>query len=141
MFFNKSYVPKDSEKLGNSWCLVDASGQTVGRLATKIAMMMRGKDTPSFTPHADTGKYVVVINAEKVVFTGDKWNQQVYKRNSGYMGGTTEVVAKDMLKKHPERIIEHAVFGMLPKGNLGKALRKKIRVYAGENHPHQAQLS
>lgn len=142
MIMNKSYVPTGTfDKKKVKWAVVDASGEVLGRLATKIAMMIRGKDKPTFTPHADTGVCVVVINAEKIVLTGDKWSQKVYVRHSMYPGGRKEVVAKDMLKKFPERIIEHAVFGMLPKGNLGHSLKGKLKVYAGEHHPHQAQLA
>lgn len=140
MIMNKAFEPKQMDKK-SEWRLVDAQGEILGRLATRIAMMIRGKDKPVYTPHADMGDYVVVINADKVVLTGDKLDQKIYKRHSRYPGGLTETKAKDMLKKFPERILEHAVFGMLPKGNLGHKLRGKLRVYASNEHPHKAQLA
>lgn len=140
MIMNKAFEPKTADKK-NSWRVVDAKGQVLGKLASQIAMMIRGKDKPTFTPHADMGDYVVVINADKVVLTGDKWAQKTYVRHSGFPGGDTHTTAKDMLRKFPTRIIEHAVFGMLPKGNLGHQLRGKLKVYAAETHPHQAQLA
>lgn len=140
MFMNKSFVPKATERT-HAWRLIDAEGKVLGRLATEIATILRGKDKPSFTPSADMGDYVVVINAEKIKLTGDKLDQKVYVRHSMYPGGLTETVAKDVLKKFPERIIEHAVYGMLPKGPLGRATGRKLRVYAGSSHPHKAQLA
>jgi len=136
---NNSFVPKKAERV-SGWCLVDAKGKVLGRLATEIANIIRGKNKPTYTPSADMGDYVVVVNAADVLFTGDKWSQKVYKRHSMYPGGLTETTAKNMRQKFPERVIEHAVFGMLPKGNLGHDLRRKLRVYAGASHPHQAQL-
>ena len=141
MIMNKAYFPKASENLASKWRLIDAEGQTVGRVASKIAMAIRGKDLANYTPHSDTGCSVVVINADKVVFTGNKWEDKMYVRHSGYVGGRKETSAKDMLKSFPTRIIEYAVFGMLPKRNLGKSLRKKIRIYAAGEHPHQGQVS
>lgn len=123
------------------WKLIDAKGKTVGRLATQIADMLRGKDKPEYTPHTDTGDYVVVINAEHVVFTGDKWDDKEYARYTGWMGGLKIVMAKDMLKKHPERIIEQAVKGMLPKNKLNRQIIKKLKIYAGAEHPHKAQVT
>jgi large subunit ribosomal protein L13 len=139
MNMNSSFVPKEVDRV-SGWRLVDAKGEVLGRLATKIAMIIRGKDKPVYTPSADMGDYVIVINAADVVLTGDKWAQKVYKRHSMYPGGLTETLAKDVRKRFPERIIEHAVFGMLPKGNLGHSLRGKLRVYAGPTHPHHGQM-
>ncbi len=121
------------------WILVDADGKVLGRLASKIAFRLRGKHLPNFTPHVDTGDFVVVINAEKVRLTGKKWDQKMYYRHSGYMGGLKSTSAKKMRDEHPERIIYHAVKGMLPKNRLGRKLLKKLKVYAGPDHPHQAQ--
>ncbi len=121
------------------WILVDADGKVLGRLASKIAFRLRGKHLPNFTPHVDIGDFVVVINAEKVRLTGKKWDQKMYYRHSGYMGGLKSTSAKKMREEHPERIIYHAVKGMLPKNRLGRKLLKKLKVYAGPDHPHQAQ--
>lgn len=123
------------------WRLVDASGKIVGRLATQIADALRGKDRAQFTPHADAGDYVVVINADKIVFTGKKMEQKIYQKYSGYIGNRTELTAGQIMEKHPERIIEHAVKGMLPKNRLSRQLLRKLRVYAGAEHPHAAQLA
>ena len=128
--------PKDIEK---KWYLIDAEGQVLGRMATRIADILRGKDKPIYTPHLDTGDFVVVINAEKVVVTGKKAEQKEYQRYSGYPGGLKKIPYRRMLKTHPERIIEHAVRGMIPHNRLGRALIKKLKVYAGPEHPHQAQ--
>jgi large subunit ribosomal protein L13 len=121
------------------WLVVDASGKTLGRLATEIARRLRGKHKPEFTPHVDTGDYVVVVNAEKVRVTGDKANQKTYWRHTGYPGGIRGVAYKDMLEKHPERIIETAVRGMMPSNPLGRSMFRKLKVYAGPEHPHVAQ--
>ncbi len=134
----KTYVPKLSE-LQHDWWLVDAEGLTLGRLATEIAMRIRGKHKPTFTPFLDTGDHVVVVNAEKVVLTGNKTQQKMYRKHSGYPGGLRETNAEEMLQKHPERVIESAVRGMLPKGPLGRKLVRHLRVYAGSTHPHEAQ--
>ena len=123
------------------WKLIDAKGKTVGRLATQIADMLRGKDKPEFTPHTDTGDYVVVINADQVVFTGDKWHGKEYARYTGWMGGYKTMRAEEMLKKHPERILELAVRGMLPKNKLNRQIIKKLKIYAGAEHPHTAQVA
>lgn len=123
------------------WKLIDAKGKTVGRLATLIADMLRGKDKAQYTPHTDTGDYVVVINADQVVFTGNKWDDKIYDRYTGWMGGYKVVAAKDMLKKHPERILEAAVAGMLPKNKLNRQIIKKLKIYAGSEHPHKAQVA
>ena len=112
----------------------------LGRLASQVAAILRGKNKPTFTPHFDTGDYVIIINAEKVVLTGDKENQKEYKRYSGYTGGQKITKFKDMKATHPERIVEHAVVGMLPKNKLGRAMAKKLRVYVGSEHDHEAQM-
>jgi len=132
----KTYFPKETE---NDWVVFDADGQTVGRLATRLAQVLRGKHKPTYTPNQAGGDFVVVINAEKVVFTGAKLDQKIYTRYSGYQGGLKEVTARKMLAKHPERVLERAVWGMLPKNRLGRKLIRRLKVYAGEAHPHQAQ--
>lgn len=135
----KTYMPTASE-LDHQWHLVDAEGLALGRLASKIAQIIRGKHKPTFAPHMDGGDFVVVVNAEKVRLTGNKREQKQYFRHTGYMGHERFTSAASMLEKHPERVIEKAVFGMLPKGTLGKqVLRKKLKVYAGPEHPHQGQ--
>ncbi len=122
------------------WRLIDASGKVVGRLATEIADALRGKDRPQYTPHSDAGDYVVVINAKKLVFTGNKMEQKVYERYTGYIGNKKFLSAKQMMEKQPERILELAVKGMLPKNTLARQLIRKLRVYPGPQHPHSAQL-
>ena len=121
------------------WLVVDAADQTVGRVASQVANLLRGKHKPIFSPHLDTGDHVVVINAEKVRLTGKKEEQKTYFRHSGYMGGEKHIPVKMMREKHPERIIELAVKGMMPKNNLGRLMLKKLKVYAGGEHPHEAQ--
>lgn len=121
------------------WYVVDAEGQTLGRLSSEIASILRGKKKPIFTPHLDMGDYVIVVNAEKVKVTGKKLKQKIYYHHSDYVGGMKEVTLKDMLAKHPERVIEYAVKGMLPKGPLGRQMYKKLFVYAGPDHKHAAQ--
>ena len=128
--------PTDIDK---KWYLVDAEGQVLGRMATRIADILRGKDKPIYTPHMDTGDFVVVINAEKVVVTGKKAEQKEYQRYSGYPGGLKKIPFQRMLKTHPERIVEHAVRGMIPHNRLGRAIIKKLKVYAGPMHPHESQ--
>ena len=123
----------------HDWVLVDATDKTLGRLATRIAMVLRGKHKPEFTPNADTGDYVVVINAEKVRVTGNKVEQKRYWRHTEYPGGIKSTKLGDMLNTHPERVLEAAVKGMLPKGPLGYAQFRKLKVYAGDKHPHVAQ--
>ena len=123
----------------HDWVLVDATDKTLGRLATRIAMVLRGKHKPEFTPNADTGDYVVVINAEKVRVTGNKVEQKRYWRHTEYPGGIKSTKLGDMLNTHPERVLEAAVKGMLPKGPLGYAQFRKLKVYAGADHPHTAQ--
>ena len=121
------------------WVLIDADGATLGRLATKAAMILRGKDKPQFTPNTDTGDFVVVINAEKVVLTGNKAEQKSYWRHSGWLGGLHAESFKEAMQKHPERVIEHAVQGMIPKTTLGRKQARKLKVYVGPEHPHAAQ--
>ena len=134
----KTYVPKQGE-IQRGWWLVDAGGKTLGRLATVVASHLRGKHKPMFTPFLDTGDHVIVVNADKIVLTGKKMEQKIYRRHSGYPGGLKEVRAEEMLEKHPERIVEFAVKGMLPKGPLGRQMARKLKVYAGSTHPHEAQ--
>lgn len=122
------------------WYVVDAEGMVLGRLASQVAAILRGKNKPTFTPHFDTGDYVIVINADKVVLTGNKEDQKEYKRYSGYTGGQKITKFKDMKAKYPERIVEHAIVGMLPHNKLGRAMAKKLRVYAGSEHGHEAQF-
>lgn len=121
------------------WYVVDAEGCTLGRLATGVASVLRGKNKPTFTPHIDTGDYVIIVNAEKVKVTGKKLEQKVYYHHSEYVGGMKETTLKEMLAKDPEGVIEHAVKGMLPKGPLGREMYKKLFVYAGPDHKHEAQ--
>ena len=134
----KTYVPKLAE-IERDWWLVDASGIVLGRLATQVATRLRGKHKPSFTPFLDTGDHVVVVNAEKIRLTGNKMTTKLYRRYSGYPGGLKEVNAETMMRKHPGRLIELAVKGMLPKGPLGRQMARKLKVYAGPQHPHEAQ--
>lgn len=134
----KTYLPPQ-ESLQQNWYLIDASNQRLGRLASEIARVLRGKNKPIYTPHMDTGDFVIVVNAEKVAVTGRKRTQKVYRRHSGRPGGMkTETFAK-LQSRLPERIIEQAVKGMLPKNSLGRQLFTKLKVYAGDSHPHQAQ--
>lgn len=121
------------------WYLVDASGQTLGRLASKLALGLRGKTKPEFTPHTDTGDFYVVVNVEKISVTGNKVEDKKYYRHSGHMGGLKTMNFKEMLDKKPELILEKAVKGMLPKGPLGRQMLKKLKLYAGTEHPHEAQ--
>jgi large subunit ribosomal protein L13 len=127
------------EEVERKWFIVDADGEVVGRLCTKIAQVLRGKHKPSYTPHVDTGDYVIVINAEKIRFTGNKMQDKEYQTYSGYPGGQKSRTAKEMLDKHPIRIVELAVKGMLPKTRLGRQMYKKLFVYEGAEHPHEAQ--
>lgn len=122
------------------WYVVDAEGMVLGRLASQVAAILRGKNKPTFTPHFDTGDYVIVVNADKVVLTGNKEDQKEYKRYSGYTGGQKITKFKDMKTKYPERIVEHAIVGMLPHNKLGRQMAKKLRVYAGSDHGHEAQF-
>jgi large subunit ribosomal protein L13 len=127
------------DQITRQWWLVDAEGETLGRLASRVAQVLRGKHKPMYTPHLDTGDHVVVINAERVRLTGRKIDQKRYYRHSGYPGGLKETPVRRMLDTHPERVIEYAVWGMMPKGKLGRQMFKKLRVYAGPEHPHVAQ--
>ncbi len=131
-------MPKD-EAVDRKWFLLDAQDQVLGRLATRVATILRGKHKVVFAPHLDVGDHVVVINAEKVHLTGRKMTDKVYRWHTGYIGGLREVSAERMLRTHPERVIEWAVQGMLPKGRLGRAMFKKLKVYRGAEHPHAAQ--
>jgi large subunit ribosomal protein L13 len=131
-------IPKESE-IERRWFVVDAQGQVLGRLASRVASILRGKHKPTFTPHLDLGDHVVVINAEKIHLTGRKLTDKVYRWHTGYIGGLREVSAGSLLRSHPERVIEWAVEGMLPKNRLGRAMVKKLRVYRGGDHPHAAQ--
>ena len=126
-------------KIDRKWYVVDAEGQTLGRLASEVAKVLRGKNKPEFTPHVDTGDYVIVINAEKVKVTGKKMDQKVYHHHSAYVGGMKEVTLKEKMAKKPEQVIELAVKDMLPKGPLGRQMYTKLHVYAGPEHNHQAQ--
>ena len=134
----KTFVAKEQE-IDKKWYLVDAKDKILGRLATQIAMRLRGKHKPIFTPYADTGDFVVVINADKVTLTGKKWSKKIYYRHSGYIGGLKQISAKKLHEKKPEDILRFAVKGMLPKNSLGRRQLKKLKIYAGETHPHEAQ--
>jgi len=138
MFVEKSFVlkPNEAEK---KWVKLDARDQIVGRLATRIANLLRGKDNPKFTPHTDSGDYVIVVNAEKVRFTGKKLDDKKYYRHSDHVGGLKVKSARDQLKKFPERVITEAVKGMLPKNSLGRSQLKKLKVFVGPEHTHEAQ--
>ncbi len=128
-----------AREIEREWYVVDAEGQVLGRLASRIAQVLRGKHKPAFTPFLDTGDHIIVVNAEKVVLTGKKEGQKLYFRHSGYPGGLKRKSAENVRAKHPERLIEEAVRGMLPKNRLGRAQFRKLKVYAGPDHPHQAQ--
>ncbi len=132
-------LTKEKANAQRGWVLVDAKDQTLGRLSTRVATLLRGKHKPDWTPHVDNGEYVVIINAERIILTGRKLSEKKYYRHSGYPGHLKEVSAGRMLETHPERVIEHAVRGMLPKSKLGRSLLQKLKVYAGEKHPHEAQ--
>ena len=134
----KTYSLK-KEEVQRNWFVVDATDRVLGRVATKIADKIRGKDKPTFTPHTDGGDYVIVINAEKIKVTGSKRNNKIYYRHSLYPGGLKSQTFKELNKKNPERIIEEAVKGMLPKNKLGKSIIKKLKVYSGSEHPHESQ--
>ena len=134
----KSYIAK-AGYIQHNWYVIDAEGKTLGKLAAETAMILRGKKKPTYTPHMDCGDYVVVINAEKICVTGKKESDKIYKRHTGYPGGLREMTLAEMRAKKPEEIIRHAVKGMMPKGKLGRAMFKKLKVYAGPEHPHAAQ--
>ncbi|MFO7787846.1 MAG: 50S ribosomal protein L13 [Halospina sp.] len=127
------------ESVTRDWFVVDAADKTLGRLSTEIARRLRGKHKPEYTPHVDTGDYIVVINAEKVRVTGRKSTQKHYYRHTGYPGGLRSMNFEEMIQRHPERVIEYSVKGMLPRGPLGRAMYRKLKVYAGDEHPHAAQ--
>ena len=134
----KSYMARKGE-VPRQWYVVDAQGKVLGRLASRVAMVLRGKNKANFTPHADAGDFVVVVNADQVLLTGRKLDQKVYYRHSGYPGGIKSTTARQLLSKKPEEVLRHAVRGILPKTSLGRQLLKKLKVYAGGEHPHQAQ--
>ena len=134
----KSIIPSKNEMM-KRWHVVDADGQVLGRLATRVATLLTGKNKPVYTPFLDTGDHVVVINAEKVKLTGNKLTEKMYRHHTGFPGGLKETTAGDLLAKNPGKLVEYAVSGMLPKTKLGRAMRKKLRVYRGDRHPHQAQ--
>jgi large subunit ribosomal protein L13 len=134
----KSLIPGEKE-IGKKWHVVNAEGQVLGRLATRVARLLTGKDKPIYTPFLDTGDHVIVVNAGKIRLTGRKLSDKFYRHHTGYPGGLREISAGDLLAKSPEKVIREAVIGMLPKSKLGRAMRKKLKVYRGPEHPHQAQ--
>ena len=134
----RTWTGKTAE-IEREWFIVDAEGQTLGRLASRIAPILKGKHKPTYMPHLDVGDFVVIVNAEKVRVTGHKLDQKFYHRHSGYPGGLTSISLRDQLAKHPERVLQSAIKGMLPKNKLGRRMLKKLKVYAGPEHPHQAQ--
>lgn len=135
---DKTYSPKANE-IEREWILIDAEDQILGRLATQIATLLRGKHKPEFAPHIDVGDFVVVINADKIRVTGNRLDQKMYHRHSGYLGGLTSLTLREMMDKSPDQVIHKAVWGMLPKNSMGRKLLKKLKVYAGPEHPHAAQ--
>jgi large subunit ribosomal protein L13 len=134
----KSFIPGEKE-MDKRWHVVDAQGKVLGRLATRVANLLTGKDKPVYTPFLDTGDHVIIVNADKIRLTGKKLSEKMYRRHSGYPGGLKEVSAGVLMKRNPEKVVQEAVFGMLPKTKLGRAMRKKLKVYRGPDHPHQAQ--
>jgi len=135
----KSFVAKPLE-VEHKWYVVDASGKTLGRMATEIATILRGKHKPIYTPHVDTGDFVIVINADKVVLTGRKLDQKIYRWHTGYVGHMKERTYRVMMNDHPEEVVQHAIKGMLPKNSLGRQMLSKLKVYRGSEHTHQAQM-
>lgn len=135
----KTYFARKEEGLDRKWYVIDADGKVLGRLASRVAMILRGKEKPQFTPHVDTGDFVVVVNAEKVKLTGKKMAEKIYYRHSGYIGGLKARTAQELLAQKPEEVIRLAVKGMLPKNRLGNQLLGKLKVYRGAEHPHEAQ--
>jgi len=133
-----TFMAKPNE-VERKWYIIDAEGKTLGRLATEAASILRGKHKPQFTPHVDTGDFVIIINAEKIHVTGNKLQDKFYYRHSGYPGGLKKTSLNDLLKTKPERALQHAIFGMLPKNRLGRTLQTKLKIYAGTEHPHAAQ--
>lgn len=134
----KTYTPRQDD-IRREWFVIDAKDQTLGRLATQVAVLLRGKHKPIFAPHMDVGDFVIIVNADKIRVTGDKLDQKVYYRHSGYPGGIKSRTLREQLDRYPDRVIRAAVRGMLPKNSLGRAMIKKLKVYAGDKHPHQAQ--
>ena len=134
----KSYLAKEKE-VERKWYVIDAEDKVLGRLASEVASILRGKKKPIYTPNVDTGDYVIVINADKVRLTGKKWDQKQHIYHTGYPGGRREVSYKEILEKHPERIVQYAVKGMMPKNSLGRRMLRKLKVYAGSEHMHEAQ--
>ncbi len=134
----KTFFPKEDE-VEKQWFIVNADNKPLGRIATEIASRLRGKHKPIFTPHADTGDFIVVVNAERVTLSGRKWDKKIYYRHTGYLGGLKEITARKLLEKKPEDLLRFAVRGMLPKNSLGRRQLKKLKIYTGVDHPHQAQ--
>ncbi len=134
----RTYVPKPAD-VKKKWYLVDAEGEVLGRLASKVAAVLRGKHKPTYSPHMDVGDHVIIVNADKIRVTGKKAKNKTYFRHSGYPGGVTQETFADLKKKHPERILEKAIWGMLPHNRLGRKMYKKLKVHAGKEHVHQAQ--
>jgi len=137
--FTASTPSTRPQDVQHDWYLIDAENKTLGRLATEVARRLRGKHKPEYTPHVDTGDYIVIVNAEKVAVTGNKLADKMYHRHTGYIGNLKSTNLADLLARHPERVIEIAVKGMLPKNSLGRAMYRKLKVYAGAEHPHTAQ--
>ncbi|MCL4133281.1 UNVERIFIED_CONTAM: hypothetical protein GTU68_061737 [Idotea baltica] len=133
------FQTKEDANKSRDWHVVDANGITLGRLASEVAILIRGKHKPTYTPHNDGGDFVVILNADKIHLTGNKLNDKVYYHHTGYVGGIKDINAKDLLKKHPTRVVKKAIWGMLPKGKLGRQIFKKLKVYTGTEHPHTAQ--
>lgn len=134
----RTYTPKKDE-IERSWHVVDAQGQTLGRLATRIAVLLRGKHKPTYSPHLDSGDFVIVVNADKIRVTGKKLDEKIYYRHSLYPGGLKSITLRELLKKRPTRVIRHAVQGMLPRNRLGRELVRKLKIYARADHPHESQ--
>lgn len=135
----KTTVSARAQDVQRDWYVVDAQGQTLGRLATRVATILRGKHKPIYTPHVDCGDYVIIVNAEQIHTTGQKTSQKMYYRHSGYPGGLKEISLRDQLQKFPNRVLEAAIRGMLPKNRLGRQMFRKLKIYAGPGHPHEAQ--
>lgn len=135
----KTYVAKPQEN-EREWYVIDATDQILGRLASQVASILKGKHKPTYTPHVDTGDHVIIINAEKIRLTGNKLQDKTYYRHSGYIGGIKKTTAGELLNRHPERVIKSAVWGMIPHNRLGRKMIKKLKVYAGAEHPHEAQM-
>jgi large subunit ribosomal protein L13 len=136
----RTFTPtEESIDAERKWWVVDAAGMNLGRLASRVAHILRGKHKSSFAPHIDTGDFVIVINADKITVTGNRLDEKLYRRHSGYPGGFREVTMREMMKKHPDRVVETAIKGMLPHNRLGRRMASKLKVYAGNAHPHQAQ--